>query len=181
MGVVGYSQLTIAVNASAYWYGCVMALDKTAGSAVSLGGSTVNLSNCSLVSNSSSASAVYVGGSANLTALPIAAVGGVSASASNGTLTNGTSVQCQIVCRRRGAELQRLQGHQREGQRRRYAGSGRLLQRHHRQCERCAHGQPRRLYSRPPRADRERRRLRHGSGVTLIFISSTGSNWARAS
>jgi len=94
MGVVGYSQLTIAVNASSYWsnaqYGCVMALDKTAGSAVSLGGSTtVNLSNCSLVSNSSSTSAVYVGGSATLTALSIAAVGGVSASPSNVTLTNG--------------------------------------------------------------------------------------------
>jgi Flp pilus assembly protein TadG len=103
MGVVGYSQLAIAVKASARWsnaqYGCVMVLDKTADSAVSLGGSTtVNLSNCSLVSHSSSASAVYVGGSANLTALSIDAVGGVSASASNVTLTNGVnSIQTHLA------------------------------------------------------------------------------------
>jgi Flp pilus assembly protein TadG len=94
MGVIGYSQLTIGVNASAYssnaQAGCVMALDKTAASAISLGGSTtVNLSNCSLFSNSSSATAVSVGGSASLTALSIGAVGGVSASSSNVTLTNG--------------------------------------------------------------------------------------------
>lgn len=94
MGVIGYSQLAISVSASAYFasaqYGCVMALDTTASSAVSLGGSTtLNLSNCSVYSNSSSATAVSVGGSASLTALSIGTVGGVSASSSNVTLTNG--------------------------------------------------------------------------------------------
>jgi Flp pilus assembly protein TadG len=94
MGVIGYSQLTIGVNASAYssnnQAGCVMALNKTAASAISLGGSTtVNLSNCSLFSNSSSDTAVSVGGSASLTALSIGAVGGVSAGTSNVTLTHG--------------------------------------------------------------------------------------------
>jgi hypothetical protein len=94
LGVIGYSQLSIGVSASAYsssaQAGCVMALNKTAASAVSLGGSTtVNLSNCSVFSNSSSTTAVSVGGSATLTALSIGTVGGVSASSSNVTLTNG--------------------------------------------------------------------------------------------
>ena len=94
MRLAGLSQLTIKVNASAYTLrrtdGCVLALSKTASPAVSLGGSTsVGLSDCTLYSNSSAAAAVSVGGSATLTAQMIGAVGGVSASSSNVNLTDG--------------------------------------------------------------------------------------------
>jgi hypothetical protein len=94
MRIAGISQLTIRVNSSAFIKrrtdGCVLALSKTASPAVSLGGSTtVGLSDCTVYSNSSGAAAVSVGGSATLTAQMIGAVGGVSASSSNINLTEG--------------------------------------------------------------------------------------------
>lgn len=94
MRIGGISQMTIGVSSSAYTQtltdGCVLALNKTASPAISLGGSAaVGLSDCALYSNSTSATAVSIGGSASLTAEMIGAVGGVSASLSNVTLTNG--------------------------------------------------------------------------------------------
>ncbi|MDL2398409.1 TadE/TadG family type IV pilus assembly protein [Rhizobium mayense] len=59
--------------------GCVLALDQTASAAASAQGSTsVTLKNCSLISNSASATAVNVGGSALIQALSVGAVGGIS-------------------------------------------------------------------------------------------------------
>jgi Flp pilus assembly protein TadG len=94
MKVFGTSQLTIGAKSAAVTQrqvdGCVMALSKTAGPAISLGGSTnIALDNCALYSNSSSASSVTVSGSASLSAQMIGAVGGVSASNANVSLTNG--------------------------------------------------------------------------------------------
>jgi Flp pilus assembly protein TadG len=94
MKVFGTSRLTIGAKSAAMTQyqvdGCVMALSKTAGPAISLGGSTnIALDNCALYSNSSSASSVTVGGSASLSAQMIGTVGNVSASSSNLSLTNG--------------------------------------------------------------------------------------------
>jgi Flp pilus assembly protein TadG len=94
MRIAGVSQLTLGVNSSAFTQrrtdGCVLALSKTASPAISLSGSTtVGLSDCTLYSNSVSATSVSVGGSASLTADMIGTVGGVSASPSNVTLTEG--------------------------------------------------------------------------------------------
>jgi Flp pilus assembly protein TadG len=69
--------------------GCVLALNATASGAVTTQGSaTTNLSGCNLYTDSSDSAAVTVGGTATLTALGVGAVGGVSG-ASNITTTNG--------------------------------------------------------------------------------------------
>ena len=102
MRIMGYSTLTLDVSASAYTAtetsGCVLALDATAADAISIGGSTaVELSGCSLLSNSNSATAVSVGGSATLSALSIGAVGGVSISSSDVTLSEGARTKLQYI------------------------------------------------------------------------------------
>lgn len=96
MGIAGVRTINIQATSSSYTStgtsGCVLALDKTANNAVSLGGSTnVSLNDCSVYSNSNSASAVSVGGSATLSALSVGAVGTVSISSSNVTLADGSA------------------------------------------------------------------------------------------
>jgi hypothetical protein len=69
--------------------GCVLALSGSASGAVNLQGtSTVTLKNCALFDDSSSSSGLNVGGSASLSAMFAAVVGGVSGS-SNITTTMG--------------------------------------------------------------------------------------------
>jgi Flp pilus assembly protein TadG len=94
MGLVGFSTINITVNSSAFYnqegMGCVLALDGTAQDSILLNGSTtVSLNGCALYANSNSTVAIRVGGSASLTALEIGAVGGVDASPSNVTLAQG--------------------------------------------------------------------------------------------
>ncbi len=93
------SSLTISARAVAVGTpqvagtGCVLALDQTAGGAVTTQGSaTVNLTGCSLASNSNSDSALTVGGSSYINALSVSVVGLISGSpshidASGGILT----------------------------------------------------------------------------------------------
>ncbi len=69
--------------------GCVLSLNASASSAINLQGTnTVALNNCSLYGDSSSATALNVGGSATLSAMYAAVVGGISG-ASNITTTLG--------------------------------------------------------------------------------------------
>jgi Flp pilus assembly protein TadG len=94
MGLVGFSSINISVNSSAFYnqdgMGCVVALDNAAQNAILLNGSTtVSLNGCAVYSNSNSPVAVSVGGSASLSALEIGAVGGVDASPSNVILAQG--------------------------------------------------------------------------------------------
>jgi Flp pilus assembly protein TadG len=100
MRVMGYAQIPFQASSTASMTtvtdGCVLALDGTASSALSMGGSTnVNLSNCSAYSDSNSSSALSVSGSATLSAESIGAVGGVSVSSSNVTTTNGVGTHLQ--------------------------------------------------------------------------------------
>jgi Flp pilus assembly protein TadG len=70
---------------------CVLALDPTAsGAATAQGSTTVALNGCSLFSDSNDASSVTVGGSAQITALSVGAVGGIP-STSGITTTLGVS------------------------------------------------------------------------------------------
>jgi hypothetical protein len=91
--------LTLTVQSSAVKIsdtsGCVLALDPTASGAVSIGGSaTVSLNNCSVYSDSNDAAAsLSAGGSATLSALSIGAVGGVSVSSANVTTSDGISTK----------------------------------------------------------------------------------------
>lgn len=96
MGVLGFKTIDLKVSATSYTAtgnsACILALSKTANDAVSLGGSTnVSLNGCSLYSNSTSATAVSIGGSATLSALSVGAVGGVSISSPNVTLHDNSS------------------------------------------------------------------------------------------
>jgi len=69
--------------------GCVVSLNGSAAGAMTLQGTpAVNLSGCTMYSNSSSSTAVNVGGSATLSALSVGTVGGVSG-VSNITTTQG--------------------------------------------------------------------------------------------
>jgi Flp pilus assembly protein TadG len=88
MGVLGVSNVTIGSRAVALktpgdGLGCVLALDRYASGAITAQGSTtVNLNGCSMYDNSSSASAMTVGGSARITALSVGVVGGISGNTS---------------------------------------------------------------------------------------------------
>ena len=90
MSIMGYESLTLKVKSKASKIrddsGCVLALDTTADGAVTDGGSTNTvLNNCSVFSNSHSATSVTVGGSATLSALSIGTVGDVSLSGNTST------------------------------------------------------------------------------------------------
>jgi Flp pilus assembly protein TadG len=91
MGVVGVSTMTIGSRAVAKktagdGSGCVLSLSKTAsGAIVGQGSTTVALNNCSLYDNSNNASALTVGGSASVSALSVSVVGGISGSAAIST------------------------------------------------------------------------------------------------
>ena len=87
MGVMGVSNLGVKARAVAVVIGdgtaCVLSLNKTAsGAAIAQGSTTVNLSGCSLYDNSANASALTVGGSARLSALSVGVVGGISGNTS---------------------------------------------------------------------------------------------------
>lgn len=81
--------ITARAVAKATGEGCVLALNRTASAAVSAQGSSpVNLVNCSLYDNSSNSAALTVGGSAQISALSVSVVGGETGS-SNITTTQG--------------------------------------------------------------------------------------------
>lgn len=85
MSIMGYESLTLKVKSKASKIrddsGCVLALDTTASGAITDSGSTNTvLNNCSVFSNSNSAASVTVGGSATLSARSIGTVGDVSLS-----------------------------------------------------------------------------------------------------
>jgi len=88
----GNSQVPIQARAVAKTkggYGCVLALDPTAASSALVQGTTnIQLKSCSLYDDSNNVTAVNGGGSANLTALSVGVVGGISG-ASNFTVTEG--------------------------------------------------------------------------------------------
>ena len=92
MGVLGVSNIPIRSSAVAIktpgdGFGCVLALNRTASGVITAQGSTVaNLNGCSMYDNSSHASAMTVGGSASITALSVGVVGGISG---NVTTTQG--------------------------------------------------------------------------------------------
>src|SRR5262249_51012586 len=93
LGVIGITSIPLSVTskaeAQADGLGCVLALDRTASGAVTgQGSTTVNLNSCSLYDNSSSESALTVGGSAQVSALSVGVVGGISGNQSI-TTTNG--------------------------------------------------------------------------------------------
>ena len=95
MGVMGMSSLAVRARAVAVVIGegtaCVLALNKTAsGAAIAQGSTTVNLAGCSLYDNSGNASALTVGGSARLSALSVGVVGGISGNTSI-TAPNGVN------------------------------------------------------------------------------------------
>jgi Flp pilus assembly protein TadG len=86
LGVLGISVINIAVRSTASAVtdnlGCVLALDPAAaGAATAAGGTTVNLTNCSLYDNSKNETALDVTGSAKVNALSVGVVGGVSGGA----------------------------------------------------------------------------------------------------
>ena len=95
LSIIGFSSLTIGARAVAKPVGdgtaCVLALNSTAAGAITVqGNTTVNLSGCSLYSDSNSSSALTVGGTASLTALSVGVVGGISGNQSIST-TKGVS------------------------------------------------------------------------------------------
>jgi hypothetical protein len=90
MGVLGFQNVNIqvasAVSATADGLGCVLALDPHASAAMNGQGMTsVVLNNCSLYDNSDSPTAFTVGGSAQISALSVGVVGGISGGANVAT------------------------------------------------------------------------------------------------
>ena len=94
MGVVGLPTMTIGARAVAMktpgdGLGCVLALNRmVSGAATGQGSTNVNLNGCSLYDNSRNSAALTVGGSARITALSVGVVGGISGEA-NITATAG--------------------------------------------------------------------------------------------
>jgi len=93
MGILGFSSIDVSVRATAVslmdGLGCVLSLNPNASGAINGPGSTsVTLNGCSLYDNSNRATALTVGGQAQITALSVGVVGNLSG-ASNITTTNG--------------------------------------------------------------------------------------------
>lgn len=102
MRLMGFSTLKLKVQAKAAKNtdesGCVLALNPTASGAVSAGGSTnIALNNCSVYSNSSDAAAFSAGGSATVSALSIGTVGKVSISGANITTSEGINTDLSPI------------------------------------------------------------------------------------
>ena len=100
MRIAGFPSISLQATSTASvqtgMTGCVLALDTQADNAVTMGGSTnVSLNDCSVYSNSQSSSALSVSGSATLSAESIGAVGGISVSSSNVTTTDGIEAHLQ--------------------------------------------------------------------------------------
>jgi hypothetical protein len=93
MGIMGFSQLNVSVHSSTLssmdGLGCVLSLNAHASGAITGQGSTnVVLNGCSLYDNSDNATALAVGGSAQITALSVGVVGNLTGR-SNITTTQG--------------------------------------------------------------------------------------------
>jgi Putative Flp pilus-assembly TadE/G-like len=91
--MVGFKTLDIATRSVAVYVedglGCVLALNRNAsGAGTAQGGTNVNLKGCSLYDNSANVSALVAGGSAKISARSVGVVGGISGTASI-TTTNG--------------------------------------------------------------------------------------------
>jgi Flp pilus assembly protein TadG len=100
MRIAGFPSISLQATSTAAVQtgttGCVLALDTQADNAVTMGGSTnVSLNDCSVYSNSQSASALSVSGSATLSAESIGAVGGISVTSSNVTTSEGIEPHLQ--------------------------------------------------------------------------------------
>jgi Flp pilus assembly protein TadG len=83
LGVMGFSNIAISTKSgvvvTADSLGCVLSLNPSASAALTGKGSTsVDLKGCSLYDNSVNATAMTVGGSANISALSVGVVGGIS-------------------------------------------------------------------------------------------------------
>jgi Flp pilus assembly protein TadG len=83
LNVMGFQAVPLSVHSAAYSFadgqGCVLSLNPTAsGATTGQGNTSVVLTACSLYDNSSSATALSVGGSAAISALSVGVVGGVS-------------------------------------------------------------------------------------------------------
>jgi len=97
MGVLGITNISIGSRAVATQTpgdgkGCVLALNRTAsGSITAQGSTTINLNGCSLYNNSRSSTALTVGGSAQVSALSVGVVGGMS-----GSVTTAEGVQTGV-------------------------------------------------------------------------------------
>ena len=87
--------LAYAVAVAGGGTGCLLALDGTVSGAITTqGNSSVVLTGCSLYDNSSSGSALRIGGSASILALSVSVVGGISGSSSitaTGGIVTGTA------------------------------------------------------------------------------------------
>ena len=96
MGVVGMTSIaiasrTVAMKTPGDGKGCVLALDRSASGAITAQGSTtVNLNGCSMYDNSRSSTALTVGGSAQVSALSVGVVGGMSG---NAAITTTAGIQ----------------------------------------------------------------------------------------
>jgi hypothetical protein len=86
VNIMGLSSLNISAKAAAVVVGggkaCVLSLNRGAsGAALTQGSATINLTGCSLYDNSSHGSALTVGGSSKISALSVGVVGGISGTA----------------------------------------------------------------------------------------------------
>jgi Flp pilus assembly protein TadG len=88
MGVLGITNIaigsrTVAMKTPGDGKGCVLALNRNASGAITAQGSTtVNLNGCSMYDDSRSSTALTVGGSAQVSALSVGVVGGISGNTS---------------------------------------------------------------------------------------------------
>jgi Flp pilus assembly protein TadG len=97
--VLGSRQISATARAVAIGvsHSCVLALDSTASSAIGVQGSTaVTLNNCAMFSDSNSTSGVSAGGSSTISALSVGSVGGISG-ASNITAVQGLARNASAI------------------------------------------------------------------------------------
>jgi Flp pilus assembly protein TadG len=190
MRVMGNTAIDISASSAAYiavdTSGCVLALDSTASGALAVGGSaTINLKGCSIFSNSNSATALTAGGSSNLSATMIGVVGGVSISGSNVTTTEGIRTGMpQLADPYRDATFPPFSGCAQNN----FTAKTTITISPGVYCNGISVNAGAELTLSPGIYYIDRGSFNvngggtvSGTGVTLVFTSSTGNNWATAS
>ena len=188
MKIVGIPSMDIGSGAAAAkapsGQGCVLALHPSASGAVTTQGNpSIHLTGCSLYSNSTSSSAVTVGGSATLSALTVGVVGGISGAAKITTTQPATTGISPIADPYETVAMPSLTGCTQTN----FSANDKVTINPGVYCNGMQLNAKADVTLNPGIYFLDRGSLSvngsaamHGTGVTLVFTSSTGSNWATA-
>jgi len=189
MGVVGVPTVTIGSRAVALktpgdGLGCVLALNRMKSGAVTAQGSTTaNMNGCSIYDNSQNSAAMTVGGSAQISALSVSVVGGISGNTAVTTTAGIRTGQAPISDPYAKLQIPSYSGCDQHN----FSGKNKITIDPGVYCGGMQFNANADVTFNPGTYYVDRGdftvnggAILQGTGVTIIFTSSTGSNWPTA-